>query len=248
MINAAPITRELTQSFTENYLTNAHYRAMANALTRNNISAIACNHASLQDTNYKFSINIKTLPTTNQYSTGRCWLFAGLNVMREIIAKKHNLEKFELSQNYTAFWDKYEKVNYFLESVIDLIDRPVDDRHMTWLLSTGIQDAGQWDMFVNVVKKYGIAPKDAMADTFQSNNTWQMNNLLNLFVFYLSNECIYFSCECIFGSGADLFFGNFSVFEKQNSRNISYSVFVADVGVVIDIYFAYNNFSVVFVR
>ena len=180
MKNAAPITNELTQSFAEGYAQNAHYRAMANALTRNGISGIACRHDSLRDTNYKFSLDIKTLPAADQKSTGRCWLFAGLNVLREIVAKKHNLEKFELSQNYVAFWDKYEKVNYFLESVIDLIDRPVDDRHLTWVLSTGIQDGGQWDMFVNIVKKYGIVPKDAMAETHQSSNTGQMNGLLNI--------------------------------------------------------------------
>ena len=180
MKNAAPITGELTQSFREGYASNAHYRAMANALTRNGISGIACDHGSLRETNYKFSLDIKTLPAAHQQSTGRCWLFAGLNVLREMVAKNYNLDKFELSQNYVAFWDKYEKVNYFLESVIDLIDRPVDDRHLCWVLSTGIQDGGQWDMFVNLVKKYGLAPKDAMAETHQSGNTWQMNALLNL--------------------------------------------------------------------
>ena len=61
------------------------------------------------ETNFKFSIDLETLPATNQKSSGRCWLFAGLNVLREVAAKKYNVSNIEFSQNYLAFYDKYEK-------------------------------------------------------------------------------------------------------------------------------------------
>lgn len=92
------------------------------------------------------------MPVTNQKASGRCWIFSALNVLREVTAKKCNLEKFELSQNYTAFWDKFEKANYMLESIINLADRPVDDRIVCHVLSEGVGDGGQWDMFVNLVE------------------------------------------------------------------------------------------------
>jgi len=177
--NAAPLSPQLTQGFAAQYESNPHLRAMANALTKNAVADVVVPHESYRNAAFKFSLNIKTLPVTNQKSSGRCWIFAALNVLREIIAKKHNMKKFELSENFAAFWDKYEKINYFLESAIDLVDADIDDRKLVWLLQTGIGDGGQWDMFVNIVEKYGIAPIDAMPETHQSSNTRQMNYLIN---------------------------------------------------------------------
>lgn len=117
---------------------------------------------------------------TNQKSSGRCWIFAGLNVLREIVGKRCGIESFELSQNYVAFWDKYEKANYFYESILDTADRDIDDRTVQFILSNGIQDGGQWDMLVNLIKKYGLVPKDAMPETHHSSATGPMNWLLNM--------------------------------------------------------------------
>ena len=152
---------------------------MSNVLTENDISTVASVHKAKAADQFHFSLDIKTLPVANQMASGRCWLFAGLNVLREAIAKKYDLENFELSQNYTAFWDKFEKINYILETVIELKDRPWDDRVLTWLLQTGIQDGGQWDMLVNVIEKYGVVPKSAMEETYQSSHTFRMNHLIN---------------------------------------------------------------------
>lgn len=127
----------------------------------------------------QFSIDLKTMPVTNQKSSGRCWIFAGLNVLREIVAKKCQIAQFELSQNYIAFYDKYEKINYFLECMIELKDCNPDDRTFKHIVSTGVQDGGQWDMFVSLIKKYGVVPKQAMDETYASSNTRDTNFLIN---------------------------------------------------------------------
>lgn len=67
-------------------------------------------------------------PVTNQKKSGRCWMFAGLNLMRAGAMKKMGLKDFELSQNYILFWDKFERCNYFLESITQTRDRDADDR------------------------------------------------------------------------------------------------------------------------
>ena len=118
----------------------------------------------------------------NQRATGRCWLFAATNVLREIIGKKKNLDSFELSQSYLAFWDKFERINYFLESVIETANLPLGDRTVDFIIGNAIADGGQWDMFVNIVKKYGIVPKDAMPETFQSSATGQLNDYINKYL------------------------------------------------------------------
>lgn len=179
MKNAKPVSSEMLSKFEESYESSKLLKAMTNALAKNSVDAIAFVPSSSKNTSFKFSIDIPTMEVTNQKQSGRCWIFSGLNVLREIIGKKYNIENFEFSQNYIAFWDKFEKINYFLESVIDLADRPIDDRTLTYILSTGIQDGGQWDMLVSLIKKYGLVPKEAMDETYQSSHTRAMNGLID---------------------------------------------------------------------
>ena len=102
-------------------------------------------------------------------------MFAGLNLFRMQAAEAMGLEEFELSQNYLMFWDKLEKANYFLESILATLEEPVGSRLLDFLLMHPIQDGGQWDMFVNLVDKYGVVPKEAMPETESSSNTRLMN-------------------------------------------------------------------------
>lgn len=173
------ISSEKIMKFSEEYNNNKNNKIIANALSKNSIQAVTYNNAVLANTQFNFSKEIETLKVTNQKSSGRCWIFAGLNVLREIVTKKLNMENFEFSQNHTAFWDKFEKINYFLECIIDTAEEPVDSRVVNWILQTGVQDGGQWEMFTNIVQKYGVVPKEAMPETFLSSNTGSMNGLLN---------------------------------------------------------------------
>ncbi len=179
MKDASPVRPGMTEAYRKAFEENPLLRAMGHALTEHSIADIASVHSRRSADQYHFSIDIETLPAANQKSSGRCWIFAGLNVLREAVARKYNLERFELSQNYVAFWDKFEKINFMLESLIALADRPTDDRVLCWVLQTGIQDGGQWDMLVNVIQKYGLVPQEAMEESFQSSNTGNMNRLIN---------------------------------------------------------------------
>lgn len=178
MKQAKAITGNMLEQHGKNFHKNPLLVAMGHALSKNPLANVAFVQSARPQTQFCFSIDLQTLPVTNQKKSGRCWIFSGLNLLRERIAKKYNLEQFELSQNYTAFWDKFEKINYFLESIIDLRDRPADDRELTHILMTGVQDGGQWDMFVSLVEKYGVVPKAAMDETVQSSETATMNAVL----------------------------------------------------------------------
>lgn len=115
---------------------------------------------------------------TNQRSSGRCWIFAATNVFRVAVMKKHNLEKFELSQAYFFFWDKLEKANFFLEQILDTADEGVDSRLVQTLLSSPVGDGGQWDMIANLVEKYGILPQALYPDSFNASSSSTINQLL----------------------------------------------------------------------
>ena len=165
--------------YKKNYDSNPMNRIMQNVLAKNKITKTIKINDSRQYNRHIFEKEIPTMKATNQQSSGRCWIFAGLNILREIVGKKLKISEFELSQNYIAFWDKFEKINYTLENIIELCSRNYDDRTLSHILKEGIQDGGQWDMFSNIVRKYGVIPKVAMDETEQSSGTKESNFVIN---------------------------------------------------------------------
>ncbi len=149
-----------------------------NAVTENGIAAVALSRKEVDRINYTFSNLIDSPEATNQERSGRCWLFSGLSLLCLEAMKKLNLQTFELSEVYQMFWDKLEKANYFLENIIETRDEPLDSRMILALLSDPLSDGGQWDMFVNLVDKYGVVPKSFMPETISSSNSDSMNTLL----------------------------------------------------------------------
>lgn len=172
-------TAQINEMF-ERYNEKPVQKVVRRALVKNSIADITSISERETDVQFKFSNDIETLPVTNQKSSGRCWLFAGLNVIRELVSNKLDLKEFEFSQNYQAFFDKFEKINFFLESMDDFLVCDNDDRTLKHILQSGIQDGGQWDMFVSLVEKYGVVPKEAMPETHASSNTAQMNRFINI--------------------------------------------------------------------
>tara|TARA_B100002051_G_scaffold275879_1_gene321413 strand:+ start:65 stop:1405 length:1341 start_codon:yes stop_codon:yes gene_type:complete len=156
------------------------YKISRNALTRSQINDIAMDWDAFRLTNHVYSDVIKAemQKVTNQKASGRCWGFAGLNLMRISLAEKYNLKDFEFSQNYFMFFDKLEKSNYFLENIIQTLDESYDSRLMMHLLHSPVQDGGQWDMFVNLIEKYGVVPQSVMPESFQSSQSHMMNRFL----------------------------------------------------------------------
>ncbi len=175
-----PITDKDLLVFNENFDNKPVQKALQRVLFKNDIQTAFEVQESVRANQFIFSNEIKTLPVANQKQSGRCWIFAGLNVIRETAAKKYDLVSFEFSQNYTAFWDKFEKINYFMESMDDFLDCDHDDRTLQHLLRYGIQDGGQWDMFVALILKYGVVPQEVMPETAASSKTLFMNRLINI--------------------------------------------------------------------
>ena len=178
-INEHFISNELLGDIYKKYAADQKNVVLRHALSKTDIPTVCSDSKNRSEVLSNFSINIETLPVANQKASGRCWIFAGLNVLREIIAKKCNLDSFELSQSYVALWDKLEKANFLLTSIIDLLDQEPNDRVLMHLLVNGVSDGGQWDMFRNLVVKYGVVPQGVFGETFQTENTRFSNQLIN---------------------------------------------------------------------
>ena len=163
----------------ESYNLDSHTRAMYNSITNNDINDLALNRDLIREHNDLFNHKIKTKGITNQKSTGRCWLFAGLNLMRPKVIKKYKLKEFEFSQPYLQFWDKMEKANCFLEEMIQFRDKDPLDREMEILLRNPIPDGGWWEYVVALIEKYGAIPIEIMPETKSSEKTGSMNKILS---------------------------------------------------------------------
>ena len=174
------ISAEMLSQISKGYEGDADDKAIRNALAGTSIATLAVNaeNAAMIDTH--FSDRVKTKGITDQQSSGRCWLFTGLNVLRAKMIDKYDLPGMEFSQNYLFFYDQLEKANLFLQGVIDTKDLPFEDRKVDWLFSNPLSDGGQFTGVSNLIVKYGVVPSDAMPETFQSNNTSNMATLLKL--------------------------------------------------------------------
>ncbi len=174
------ISAEMLEQISNGYEGNASDKALRNALAVAPISTLAINaeNAAMIDTH--FSDRVKTKGITDQQSSGRCWLFTGLNVLRAKMIDKYDLPGMEFSQNYLFFYDQLEKANLFLQGVIDTKDLPFEDRKVDWLFSNPLSDGGQFTGVSNLITKYGLVPAEAMPETYQANNTSQMAMLIKL--------------------------------------------------------------------
>ena len=172
------LTLEHLNGFRDGFASDPRNRLMQNTVTQRDVNEVALDHQIATEATHTFSTLLDEWAPTQQGNSGRCWLFSGLNLFRVDTMKTLDTRRFEYSQNYMMFWDKVERANFILEAVIETADRPNDDRVIQHLMTAPVEDAGQWDMFVNLVDKYGVVPKEAMPETESSGNTRQMNNSL----------------------------------------------------------------------
>ncbi len=160
------------------FMANPAYRMAQNAVTRVSVDDVAIDREIVNAADHTASQKLDDWSVTDQAQSGRCWLFAGLNLLRSGLIKKLNIKDFEFSQNYTMFWDKLERANYFLEAIIATAGRDSDERTVAHLLETVADDGGQWDMFAAIIRKHGLVPKAFMPETQSSSNTRRMNEVL----------------------------------------------------------------------
>ena len=178
---AGGISPEMLAQIQKEQVATAEFdKALRNALSQNSINELATPlyNPAIGDT--YFSHKVASKGVTDQQSSGRCWLFTGLNVMRAKAIAKFNLGSFQFSQSYCFFWDQLEKSNLFLQAVIDNAKKPMDDKLVEWLFQHPLSDGGQFTGVQDIISKYGVVPADVMPESFTANNTSRMASLISL--------------------------------------------------------------------
>jgi bleomycin hydrolase len=170
----------MLQQIKQSYKRTGADKAIQNAITNTSINWLAVNTESKNNFNSHFSHKVNSKGITNQKSSGRCWLFTGLNVFRAKIIAGHKMGDFKFSANYSFFWDQLEKANLFLQGIIDTRTKPMDDRQVEWLFKHELGDGGQFTGVFDILVKYGVVPAEVMVETHSSENTSRMSNLIGL--------------------------------------------------------------------
>jgi bleomycin hydrolase len=178
--DAGALTPDLAARLRDGYKMDDGDRARFNAVTNGDIDALALNRSILRGEDGNFSHRIQSKGITNQKASGRCWMFAGLNVMRPKVIADRKLEGFTFSAAYLQFWDKMEKSNLYLESIIELRDVDFLDRTWEGVNEWTLDDGGWWNYVTGLIEKYGVVPVDVMPETHSSENTAPMNRVLGL--------------------------------------------------------------------
>ena len=174
------INSSMLEQIKQSYQGTASDKALRNAISNNDIRKLALNQENMQGMDTHFSIRVNTKGITDQKSSGRCWLFTGLNVMRAKTLAKYDFPSFEFSQIYPFFWDQLEKSNLFLQGVIDTGKNPMNDKTVEWLFQHPMSDGGTFTGVADIITKYGLVPKEVMPETNSSDNTSRMANLISL--------------------------------------------------------------------
>lgn len=175
------ISQETLQKLEKSYRKSTLNKVAENAIIKNGIYESSINHDAVQKHNFEFSIETKIGAITNQKNSGRCWIFASINMVRLALMEEFKLENIELSQNYIAFHDYLEKANTYLNFMIDKgLGLSTLDRTFQHYNESPVQDGGYFEWFMDLIRKYGICPKSAMQETFQSENTTAIFKEVNL--------------------------------------------------------------------
>ena len=162
----------------QNKMTPAE-NAIANAIAANSIDNLAQNRNNAAELDTYFSIETPKQTITDQKSSGRCWMFSGMNVLRANFAKRTDSLRVEFSQAYLFFYDQLEKANLFLQGVIDTGKKPIDDQRVQFFFKNPINDGGTFCGVADLTEKYGLVPKQVMPESYSSDNTSKMARLIS---------------------------------------------------------------------
>jgi bleomycin hydrolase len=186
-LNAQPIDKNGGLSMQQisqlrgSYESNPNNKAMRNAINANEINKLAVNYDNRTAFDPNMSNTVPSKAITNQESSGRCWMFTGMNVLRNKAIRKYDLPAdFQFSQCYTFFYDQLEKANLFLQAILDNRAKSMEDETVQWLFKNPLSDGGQFTGVANLMTKYGVVPKDVMPETYNSNHTSKISELIKL--------------------------------------------------------------------
>lgn len=173
------IDKQMMQKIVSSH-SSASNRALSNAIATNSIDNLARNFRKAGGLDTHFSVETTKQNIHDQKSSGRCWLFSGMNVLRSNFARMHkDTLHVEFSHVYLSFHDQLEKSNLMLQGVIDNAKKPMNDPIVQFFFKNPISDGGTFCGVADLVDKYGLVPMEAMPESYSAENTSRMASIIS---------------------------------------------------------------------
>lgn len=177
-VSAQQITQQMLSKMRQENSLKGTDRAIRNALSVTDVSSLALSQDNQIEMNTYFSNSVPSKGITDQKSSGRCWLFSGLNVLRAQMINNQKLDEMTFSQVYLFFYDQLEKSNLFLQAIVDTKAKPIDDQTVSWLLQHPLSDGGTFTGVADLVSKYGLVPSGVMPENYTALNTSKFTSFM----------------------------------------------------------------------
>ena len=173
------ISKQMLATIEKTQPQTAATRALSNAIAVNAIDDIAKNRANAGAISTEFSVETPKQSITDQKSSGRCWMFSGMNVLRADFSRQHaDSLTVEFSQGYTFFWDQLEKANLMLQGVVDTAKEPMESERVRFFFQHPLGDGGTFCGLADLAPKYGLVPAEVAPETFSTENTSKFRALI----------------------------------------------------------------------
>lgn len=178
--NAGAISADMLRQMEQHEAAQPANKALFNAMASNKIDDIAKNFANQGEIDTHFSVETAKQSIHDQRSSGRCWMFSGLNVLRSKFALQHaDTLAVEFSHDYLFFYDQLEKANLMLQGVIETARKPIDDTRVRFFFKNPLNDGGTFCGVSDLASKYGLVPKGVQPETYSAENTSRMSALIS---------------------------------------------------------------------
>lgn len=173
------ISLEQISKFSEEYNKNRNNKIIENSITKNGLENACIDRQIIMENQPIFNIELPESKRYDQKDSYKCWIYAGINVIKHDIAQNLDIDimKLELSNNYIAFFDKLEKSNNAYENIIELENTSLDYIHKEKIIKFCVSEGGYWQWFVAIINKYGIVPMSFMPDVVESTNYQKVSEI-----------------------------------------------------------------------
>ena len=173
------ISLEQIKEFSKIYNADKTNKIIENAITKNGLENTCINRDIIIENKPIFNIELPESKRYHQKDSWRCWIFAGLNLIKHNIAENLNMNvtDLELSNNYIAFFDKLEKSNNVYENILKTENNNYNYLHKEHFVENCVSEGGNWELFLAIINKYGIVPYSYMPNAVESENNDTISNI-----------------------------------------------------------------------
>lgn len=169
------------EQFSKKYNRNIDNKNIESEIKKLGLDKVCINKRIIEENPPIFNIELEETKRYDQKDSLRCWAFSGINVIKRNMANNLNIDimKFELSDNFIAFFHRLEKANTTYEKVITSKTTDLDKIVNKNILKNPVEEVGNWKTFIGIVKKYGLVPMKIMPTTVEGESATRVTNLFS---------------------------------------------------------------------